>query len=71
MLKKIEVEIDDDLVQEVIHRYRLADAREAIGLALRTLLSEGDDADAEQQDDEYDEFSDLSAWEPRRGSDTG
>jgi Arc/MetJ family transcription regulator len=71
MLKKIEVEIDDDLVQEVIQRYRLADAREAIGLALRTLLSEGDDADAEQQDDEYDEFSDLSAWEPRRGSDTG
>jgi Arc/MetJ family transcription regulator len=71
MLKKIEVEIDDDLVQEVIHRYRLADAREAIGLALRTLLSEGDHEDAEQQDDEYDEFSDLSAWEPRRSGDTG
>jgi Arc/MetJ family transcription regulator len=71
MLKKVEIEIDDDLLQEVIHRYRLADAREAVGLALRTLLSEGDDAVDEQQDDEYDEFSDLSAWEPRRSSDTG
>jgi Arc/MetJ family transcription regulator len=71
MLKKIEVEIDDDLVQEVIHRYHLADAREAIGLALRTLLSEGDEAYDEEQDDEYDEFSDPSAWEPQRRSDTG
>jgi len=71
MLKKIEVEIDDDLVREVIHRYHLADAREAIGLALRTLLSEGDEACDEEQDDEYDKFSDPSAWEPQRRSDTG
>jgi Arc/MetJ family transcription regulator len=71
MRKKIEVEIDDDLVHEVIHRYGLADAREAINLALRTLLSESDDADGGTDDDDYDEFSDLSAWEPRRSSDTG
>ena len=71
MLRKIEIEIDDDLVQEVIHRYHLADVREAVHLALRTLLKEGDDADSEQEDEEYDEFSDLDAWEPRRSSDTG
>ena len=71
MLKKLEIEIDDDLVQEVIHRYHLADVREAVHLALRALLGEDGEADAEQQDDEYDEFSDLSAWEPRRSSDTG
>ena len=68
MLKKVEIEVDDDLVQEAIRRYKLAGAREAVHLALRTLLFEhaGDG-----QDDEYDEFSDLSAWEPRRNSDSG
>jgi Arc/MetJ family transcription regulator len=71
MLKKVEIEIDEDLVQEAIRRYRLADVREAVHLALRTLLNEDDDADDEQEDDEYDEFSDLSAWQPRRSSDTG
>jgi Arc/MetJ family transcription regulator len=64
MRKLVEIEIDDDLVQEAIRRFHLADAREAVHLALRTLL--GENADAEEQDDEYDEFSDLSAWEPRR-----
>jgi Arc/MetJ family transcription regulator len=67
MLKKVEIEIDDDLVQEAIRRYKLAGAREAVHLALRTLL--GDNGDGEH--DEYDEFSDLSAWEPRRNSDSG
>jgi Arc/MetJ family transcription regulator len=67
MLKKVEIEIDDDLVQEAISRYKLAGAREAVHLALRTLLGEnGDD-----EHDEYDEFSDPSAWEPRRNSDSG
>ncbi len=71
MLKKVEIEIDDDLVQEAIRRYRLADVREAVHLALRTLLGEADGASDVQQDDEYDEFSDLSAWQPRRRSDSG
>jgi Arc/MetJ family transcription regulator len=70
MLKKVEIEIDDDLVQEAISRYHLADAREAVHLALRTLLNEGEAPDGEPED-EYDEFSDLSAWEPRRGRDGG
>ena len=68
MLKKVEIEIDDDLVQEAIRRYKLADAREAVHLALRALL--GEDA-GDEHDDEYDEFSDLSAWEPRRSSGGG
>ncbi|MEB3983545.1 type II toxin-antitoxin system VapB family antitoxin [Mycobacterium sp. 663a-19] len=66
MRKKVEIEIDDDLVQEAIRRYHLADAREAVHLALRTLLGEAGDASGDQHDGDYDEFSDLSAWEPRR-----
>ncbi len=65
MRKRVEIEIDDDLLQEAMRRFHLADAREAVHLALRTLLSEGD---AVEEDDEYDEFSDLSAWQPRRSS---
>jgi Arc/MetJ family transcription regulator len=68
MLKTVEVEIDD-LVQEAIRRYHLADAREAVFLALRTLLGKEDPA-GEQQDDEYDEFSDLSVWQPRRNGES-
>jgi Arc/MetJ family transcription regulator len=69
MKKRVEVEIDTDLVEEAIRRFHLADAREALHLALRTLLGEADAEGA--QDDEYDEFSDLRAWEPRRGDDRG
>ena len=71
MRKKVEIEVDVDLVQEAIRRYHLADAREAVHLALRMLLGESDDSEGEQHDDDYDEFSDLSAWEHRRSSDTG
>ncbi|SPM28924.1 type II toxin-antitoxin system VapB family antitoxin [Mycobacterium terramassiliense] len=63
MKKRVEIEIDDDLVQEAIRRFHLADTREAVHLALRTLLGESDPGD--EQDDEYDEFSDLSAWQLR------
>lgn len=61
MRKKVEIEVDVDLVDEAIRRFHLLDAREAINLALRTLLSDGDSI---EQDDEYDEFSDLGAWRP-------
>lgn len=67
MLKKVEIEIDDDLVQEAIRRHHLADAREAVHLALRTLLDDTADA-AGDQEDIYDEFSDLSAWQPHRNN---
>jgi Arc/MetJ family transcription regulator len=64
MKKTVEIEIDDDLVQEAIRRFHLADTREAVHLALRTLLGESDPADKDAE--EYDEFSDLSAWQPHR-----
>ncbi len=63
MKKRVEIEIDDDLVQEVIRRFHVADTREAVHLALRTLVGESNAAD--DQGDEYDEFSDLSAWQLR------
>jgi Arc/MetJ family transcription regulator len=63
MKKRVEIEIDDDLVQEAIRRFHLADTREAVHLALRTLLGESDPGN--EQDDEYDEFSDLGAWQLR------
>jgi Arc/MetJ family transcription regulator len=71
MLKTVAIEIDDDLVQEAIRRYHVADAREAVHLALRTLLGETDRELNEQENDEYDEFSDPDAWLPRRSGDTG
>lgn len=71
MRKKVEIVIDTDLVDEAIRRYGLADTREAVHLALRTLLNEGDAGEGEPPDDQYDEFSDLSAWEPRRSENRG
>ncbi|MFY2860021.1 type II toxin-antitoxin system VapB family antitoxin [Mycobacterium sp. THU-M104] len=71
MHKKVEIVIDTDLVDEAIRRYGLADAREAVHLALRTLLSEGAGGERGRPDDGYDEFSDLSAWQPRRNEDRG
>jgi Arc/MetJ family transcription regulator len=61
MSKRVEIEIDDDLVQEVMRRYRLRYRSDAVHLALRTLLGETE-GDGEQQGDFYDEFSDPNAW---------
>ncbi|BBY39109.1 antitoxin VapB [Mycobacterium mantenii] len=68
MRKKVEIEVDVDLVDEAIRRFQVADVREAVNLALRTLLREGDSV---EQDDDYDEFSDLNAWQPRRSAGDG
>jgi Arc/MetJ family transcription regulator len=59
-------EVNDDLVKQVIRRYRLASEAEAVYLALRTLLG---DREFNPADDEYDEFSDMSAMQPRRNGD--
>ncbi|HET7075325.1 MAG TPA: type II toxin-antitoxin system VapB family antitoxin [Mycobacterium sp.] len=69
MKKRVEIEVDDDLVQEAIRRFHLADAREAVYLALRNLL--GGEAGAYGEQDEYDEFSDLSVLRPHRSGDGG
>jgi Arc/MetJ family transcription regulator len=68
MRKKVEIEVEVDLVEEAIRRFQLADAREAVNLALRTLLLESDRVENQE---EYDEFSDLSALQPRHGTDNG
>ena len=70
MLMTVEIEIDEDLVQAVIRKYRLAGRREAVHLALRSLLGESEGGEPEAED-EYDEFSDLSAWRRQQKSDTG
>ncbi|BBX74902.1 type II toxin-antitoxin system VapB family antitoxin [Mycobacterium shinjukuense] len=71
MLKRVDILVDDHLLQQVIHKYHLADAREAIHMALKALLEDEVEAEHEPQDEEYDEFSDLSAWRRQRSSDTG
>ena len=60
------IEVDGDLIQGVVSRYRLTHACEAIHLALRALLGETHDPAGQLPEDEYDEFRDLSAWQPRR-----
>jgi Arc/MetJ family transcription regulator len=70
MWERVEILVDNDLVREAIRRHHLGDAREAVHLALRTLLGKDDEA-AGQQDDEYDEFSDPRAWERQRIGGTG
>lgn len=61
MWKSVEIEVEIDLVDEVIRRFRVRDTREAVHLALRTLLNDGEHAE-----EEFDEFSDPSAWQPHR-----
>jgi Arc/MetJ family transcription regulator len=63
MLKVVEIEVDEDLVQEAIRRYGLYGRREAVHLALKVLLSE---TAGQSPEDEYDEFSDPNAWLPHR-----
>lgn len=65
MRKRLEIEVDTDLLEEAIRRFHLADAREAVHLALRTLLGE-----TIEEEDEYDELSDLSAWQVPRSGDS-
>ena len=69
MLKNVAIEIDDDLVEAVIRKYRLAGRSEAVHLALRNLLSEADGGHLDEED-EYDEFSDPNAWRRRPQSNT-
>jgi Arc/MetJ family transcription regulator len=67
-LAKIEIEVDDVLVDKVIHKFHLHGPRDAVNLALRNLLAERGDADSSLEEEEYDEFSDLSALQPPRRS---
>ena len=71
MIKKVEIEVDDDLVQQVMRRYRLLDTRGAIHLALRSILGLAGGGNAGRLDEEYDEFSDLNMLVRQPISDAG
>jgi Arc/MetJ family transcription regulator len=69
-LAKIEIEIDEVLVDKVIRKFRRHGARDAVNLALRSLLADSDDSDASLEDEECDEFSDLAALRPQQPTET-
>jgi Arc/MetJ family transcription regulator len=61
------IRVNEDLVREIVRRYRLASDLEGVHLALRTLLGDEEHIPA---DDEYDEFGDMGALQPRQNSDS-
>ena len=69
-LEKMQIEVDEVLVHEVIRKYHLHGARDAINLALRNLLGDSATSDSSLGDDEWDEFSSLDALRPHRGSES-
>ena len=71
MLKSFEILVEESLLRGVINKYHLADAREAVHMALKALLDDASEVEHEPQDEDYDEFSDLSAWRLHRSSDPG
>jgi Arc/MetJ family transcription regulator len=71
MLKSFEVLIEESLVRGVINKYHLADAREAVHLALKALLDDAAEVEHEPGDEDYDEFTDLNAWRLHRSGDPG
>ena len=67
-IAKVEIEVDQTLIDEVMQRYRLHSAREAVNIALRSLLTADSEADAD--DDENDPFG-LAALDPHHRRDAG
>ena len=67
-LAKVEIEVDQTLIDEVIQRYHLHSRREAVNLALRSLITVDSEADAD--DDEDDPFG-LAALDPLYRRDAG
>ncbi|WP_375484430.1 type II toxin-antitoxin system VapB family antitoxin [uncultured Mycobacterium sp.] len=66
-LRKYEIQIDEDLIHEVVRRYHVHGPREAVHLALRTLVRGMDDEDLSLEDE--DPFG-LGALHPQRSSET-
>jgi Arc/MetJ family transcription regulator len=67
-LARVEIEVDQTLIDEVIQRYHLRSPREAVNLALRSLLTPYSQADADE--DEDDPFG-LAALDPHHHRDAG
>lgn len=71
---KVEIEVDQTLVDEVIRRYHLRSVREAVNLALRVLVNGTGSASSpadEPADEEEDDPFDLGALNPQRSRNTG
>lgn len=66
-LRKYEIQIDEDLLNEAIRRYHVHGPREAVHLALRTLVRGTDEEDTSLEDE--DPFG-LGALRPQRSSDS-
>jgi Arc/MetJ family transcription regulator len=67
---KVEIEVDQTLVDEVMRRYHLGSVREAVNLALRVLVNGTGSASAPAEEKEDDPF-DLGALHPQRSRNTG
>jgi Arc/MetJ family transcription regulator len=67
-LTKVEIQVDQTLVDEVIRRYHLGSTREAVNLALRSVLTADSEADADE--DENGPFG-LAALDPQHHRDAG
>jgi Arc/MetJ family transcription regulator len=65
---KTEIDIDQTLLDEVMHRYHMRSPREAVNLALRSLLTV--DAEVDADEDDNDPFN-LAALDPHRARDAG
>jgi Arc/MetJ family transcription regulator len=66
-VRKYEIQIDEDLLNEAIRRYHVHGPREAVHLALRTLVRGTEEEDLSLE--EEDPFG-LSALHPERSSDS-
>lgn len=64
-LKKVEIELDESLIDEVMRRFHLRSKREAVNLAMRSLLGESEhrdfSPDGEDDCEDADEYSTLYA----------
>jgi Arc/MetJ family transcription regulator len=66
-ITKVELEVDQTLIDEAMHRYHLHSPREAVNLALRSLLTPDSEA---ADEDENDPFG-LTALDPHQACDAG
>jgi Arc/MetJ family transcription regulator len=65
---KVEIELDGTLLDEVMHRYHMRSPREAVNLALRSVLNV--DSEADEGDDEDDPFG-LAVQDPHHHRNAG
>jgi Arc/MetJ family transcription regulator len=68
---KVEIEVDQILVDEAMRRFHIGSTREVVNLALRTLVVDSSSAErSEDAEDEQDPFG-LAALSPQQSRGTG